>query len=68
MLYAVYSHSSFCLRQMAVITIVMQQPRGNCVSVGIVMEQLRGINVWVENAASVFCGQHLSRYILRNFE
>lgn len=54
MLYTVYSHSSFCLRQMAVITIVMQQSRGNCVSVGIVMEQLRGINVWVENAARYF--------------
>jgi hypothetical protein len=39
---------------MAVITIVMQQSRGNYVSVGIVMEQLRGINVWVETAAKYF--------------
>jgi hypothetical protein len=39
---------------MAVITIVMQQSRGNCVSVGIVMDHLRGINVWVETAAKYF--------------
>jgi len=39
---------------MAVITILIQQSRGNYVSVGIVMEQLIGINVWVETAAKYF--------------
>jgi hypothetical protein len=42
------------LWQIAVITVVLQQQRGKRVSVSIVMEQLRGINIWVETAAKDF--------------
>jgi hypothetical protein len=48
---------------MAVITIVMQQSRGNCVSVGIVMEQFRGINVWVETVASIVWTTPITLYL-----